>query len=78
MQIKKLLFLISGIYTFQEGILMQCAHIISYQIHGDTIYRDKDKSINYTLTSYQFCMNFCVIPVCETPVKGSAKALEAG
>lgn len=78
MQIKKLLSLTSGIYTFQEGILMQCARIISYQIHGDTLYRDKDNSINYALTSYPFCMNFCVILVCQTSVNDSVKALEAG
>lgn len=78
MQIKKLLFLTSGIYAFQEGILMQCARIISYQIHGVTLHRDKDNSINYTLTSYPFCMSFCVTPMCQTSVKDSAKALEAG
>lgn len=36
---KGLLSLTSRIYNFQEGILMQCACIISYQIHRDGLYR---------------------------------------
>lgn len=41
-------------------------------------FAEKDNSIDYALTSYPFCMNFCVILVCQTFVNNSAKALEAG
>lgn len=35
---KELLPFISGICNFQEGILMQCAYIVFYQIHKDGLY----------------------------------------
>lgn len=53
------------IYLPRRNFNAMCTH---HFLPDSWRYRDKDNSINYTLTSYPFCMNFFVILMCETSV----------